>query len=63
MSNSTYMYHLHLPPEGDCGVIRRVSSLDHPLGGTVQSSGKVVGVFPYPYTTCHGVSQIIYNNV
>ena len=35
-----------------------------PRGGAIQSSGKMVGMFPCPLSTTRlGMSQIIYNNV
>ena len=58
------MYHLHLPLEGASGIISNVGSLGHPPGGTsVQSSGKLVGVFPCPCATRLVLSHIISSNV
>ena len=37
--------------------------LGSPLGGAVQSSGKILGVFPPLLATCIYLSQIISNNV
>ena len=34
-----------------------------PLGGTVQSSGKILGVFTHPCTSCLILSHFISNNV
>ena len=52
-------------PERTSSAIGRMRPLDHPLGGTVQLSGKMQGMFPCPLPLCHtlSLSSIISRNV
>ena len=54
-------YHLPLPPEGP--LVTPPPGGGEKVDGTVQSSGKMVGVFPRLLTTHLGLYQIISNNV
>ena len=62
MTWEDYQYLLHLPPEGASAAIGRVGTLST-LGDTVPFSWKMVGMFPHPFTTHLGLSQILFNNV
>ena len=55
MTQEDCQYLLHLSPQG--------GNPGSPLEGTVQSSGKMLGMFPFHLATCFGLSQILYNNV